>query len=89
MTIHLDPEQERIVDMAIRAGVIRDVEEVVNAGLEAIRSRLEARSPSMAATDAGLWSKELHAWINSHSNASPLLSEEAISRESIYKSRDV
>lgn len=88
MTIQLDPEQERIIGLAIQAGLIRDVEDVVKAGVETMRLRLEAHSASSSNTDHALWAKELHEWICSHSNSSLLLSDEAISRDSIYKMRD-
>ncbi len=42
MTIHLNAEQERVIGQAIQAGVIRDVDDVVDVGLETIRQRLEA-----------------------------------------------
>jgi Arc/MetJ-type ribon-helix-helix transcriptional regulator len=87
MTIHVKPEQERVIGQAIQAGVIRDADDVVDAGLEAIRQRLEARLASTAAMDAEQWSQELRAWVNSHSASTPLLSDEAVSRESIYGTR--
>ena len=62
MTIHLNSEQERVIGQAIQAGVIRDADDVVDAGLEAIRQRLEAQLASTAAMDAEQWSQELHAW---------------------------
>lgn len=89
MTIHLDPEQERIVELAIQAGLIRNVDDVVMAGLDSIRSRLEAHSGLDAETDSTRWTKELRDWIRSHSTSSPLLSDDAISRDSIYERRDV
>jgi hypothetical protein len=88
VTIHLDPEQERIIGLAIQAGLIRDVEDVVKAGVETMRLRLEAPSALSPDTDAALWAKELHEWVSGHSNSSRLLSDEAISRDSIYKMRD-
>ena len=84
MTIHLNPEQERVIGQAIQAGVIRDADDVVDVGLETIRQRLEARFVSRAAMDTEQWSRELHGWVHSHSSSTPLLSDEAISRDSIY-----
>jgi antitoxin (DNA-binding transcriptional repressor) of toxin-antitoxin stability system len=37
--------------------------------------------------DAEEWSRELHAWIHSNPANTPVLSDEAISRESIYGTR--
>jgi hypothetical protein len=87
MTIHLNPEQERVIGQAIQAGVIRDADDVVDVGLETIRQRLEARLVSRSAIDAEQWSQELHGWVHSHSSSTPLLSDEAISRDSIYGTR--
>ena len=87
MTIHLNPEQERVIGQAIQAGVIRDADDVVDVGLETIRQRLEARLASKAAMEAEQWAQEFHAWVHGHSASTPLLSDEAISRESIYGTR--
>lgn len=87
MTIHLNPEQERVIGQAIQAGVIRDADDVVDVGLETIRQRLEARLVSRTVMDAEQWSRELHSWVQGHSSATPLLSDEAISRDSIYGTR--
>ena len=87
MTIHLNPEQERVIGQAIQAGVIRGAEDVLNVGLGTIRQRLEARLVSRTAMDTEQWSRELHRWVHGHSSATPLLSDEAISRDSIYGTR--
>jgi len=84
MTIHLDPEQEQIVALAIQAGLIHDVDDVVEAGLESIRRRLETRAAPTLEKDADGWLQQLHGWIGGHSHATPLLSDEAVSRDSIY-----
>jgi hypothetical protein len=50
MTIELKPEDTRIIDQAIQAGLIHHPDEVVEVGVEALRSRLEARfSPGPSA----------------------------------------
>lgn len=87
MTIHLNPEQERVIGQAIQAGLIRDADDVVDVGLETIRQRLGARLASGTVMDAEQWSGELHRWVHGHSSATPLLSDEAISRDSIYGTR--
>ncbi len=35
------------------------------------------------------WLREFDAWVHSHSTTTPLLSEEAISRDSIYGTRSL
>jgi Arc/MetJ-type ribon-helix-helix transcriptional regulator len=87
LTIQLNPEQERVIGQAIQAGLIQVADDVVEVGIEAIRQRLEARRASERALGAEQWSREFHAWVHSHSTETPLLSEEAISRESIYGTR--
>ena len=42
MTVHLKPDQEQIVGAAIRAGLIRTPDDVVEVGVETIRQRLSA-----------------------------------------------
>ena len=87
MAIHLNPEQERVIGQAIQAGVIRDPDDVVDVGLATIRQRLEAQLVSRTAMDAEQWSEELHGWVHGHSLETPLLSDEAIGRDSIYGTR--
>jgi hypothetical protein len=43
MTIELKPEDTRVIDQAIQAGLIRRPDDVVEVGVETLRSRLEAR----------------------------------------------
>lgn len=44
MTIQFSPEQELKIDQAIQAGLIERADEVVDVGLETLRSRLEIRA---------------------------------------------
>jgi hypothetical protein len=87
MTIHLKPEQEQVVGQAIQAGLIQAADDVVAVGVETIRQRLEARLVLKNALGTEEWSRELHEWIHSHATTAPLLSDEAISRDSIYGTR--
>jgi len=73
----------RIIGQAIEAGVIRDVDDIVDVGLETIRHRLESHLSLRTALDAERWAEELHAWVHGHSASTPLVSDEAISRDSI------
>ena len=76
-----------MVGQAIHAGLIRIPDDVVGVGIETIRQRLEARDSVRATLSAEEWSGELHTWIHGHSTTSPVLTDEAISRESIYGTR--
>jgi|CZKS01.1.fsa_nt_gi hypothetical protein len=87
MTIQLKPEQEQLIAEAIQAGVIQTPRDVVDVGVEAIRQRLEARAASGALMSTEQWLKEFQNWVHSHSTSTALLSDEAISRESIYGTR--
>jgi hypothetical protein len=89
MAIHLNPSQEQVIGQAIQAGLIRDAQDVVEAGVEALRLRLDARqspavtrAPDIAVED---WSRDLHRWVHGRSSAAPPLSDESIGRESIYE----
>jgi proteasome lid subunit RPN8/RPN11 len=87
MTIQLTPEQEQVIDRAIQAGVIRTADDVIGVGVETIQRRLEERRAPVNSTSAEHWLQEFHAWVHSHPTTTPLLSDEAINRESIYGTR--
>ena len=87
MTIQLKPEQEQVIGEAIRAGLLENADAIVDVGLEAIRQRLEARTESKEELSAEEWIKKFRAWSHSHPTDTPLLSDEAISRDSIYGNR--
>ncbi|HEY4358809.1 MAG TPA: hypothetical protein VGN16_23880 [Acidobacteriaceae bacterium] len=87
MAIELKPEQEQVIGLAIQAGLIHRVDEVLEVGVETIRQRLEARMAPANNMDTEEWSRELHDWIHGHATTIPPLSDDAISRESIYGSR--
>jgi hypothetical protein len=89
MTLRLKPEQEQVIGQAIQAGLIHAANDVPDVGVEAIRRRLEERSALRKPVDAAEWSREFHAWVQGHSATTPLLSDEAISRDSIYGTRGV
>lgn len=84
MAFSLNSEQSAIIDQAIQAGLIHDAEDVVEVGIEAIRQRLEANSDAANIMSHEEWSRRLHAWADSHPTDTPLLSDEAVERESIY-----
>jgi Arc/MetJ-type ribon-helix-helix transcriptional regulator len=84
MTIELNPEQARMIDLAIAAGLIDTADDVVKAGLESIRSRLRAQEATESAEE---WMRRFRAWAHSHPTDTPLLTDEALTRESIYGDR--
>lgn len=86
MVIALNPEQERVVGQAIEAGLIKKAEDAVELGVGTIRQRLET-VPHSSSLSVEERKKALRAWIDSFPTDTPLLSDEAISRESIYADR--
>ncbi len=87
MTLELKPEQERVIGQAIKAGLIRTANDVVEIGIETVRQQLENQPESPLDLDPDEWAERLHKWVSSHSTDTPLLSDEAISRDSIYGNR--
>lgn len=83
MTIELNREQERILQEALRQGRFQSVEQALD---EAIHSIVPSggvgpeRSPAERAA-------AFRSWAESHPLNTPILSEEAISRETIYSDR--
>ncbi len=84
MTITPTPEQEQILVKAIEAGLIERAEDALNVGLETLQGRLTTRRRPESSEE---WIARFHAFVQSHSTSTPLLSDEAISRESIYGDR--
>jgi len=87
MTVQLSPEQERLIGRAIRAGLIQAPDDVIAAGLAALRERLEAQPESGTESGPEEWTRELHEWIHSHSTSTPILPDESLERDSIYGTR--
>jgi hypothetical protein len=84
MVIALSSEQTQVIDKAIQAGVIQGPEDVIELGVRALQSRMDGEHELEPELSAGEWSRRLHAWANSHPTDTPLLSDEAVERESIY-----
>jgi hypothetical protein len=84
MTIDLKPDEAQVISQAIQAGLIESADDVVAVGLETLRGRLRTSSRPMTADE---WMRKFRAWAHSHPTDTPLLSDEAISRESIYGDR--
>ena len=89
MAVQLSPEQEQVIGQAIHAGLIRIPDDVIGVGVETIRQRLEAREAEPATLSLEEWRRELHAWIHSNPATTPVLSDEAIGRDSIYGTRGI
>lgn len=87
MTIQLNPEAEQLVGRAIQAGLIGNADDVLAIGVEAIRQRLQSRAGPGSELQTEQWLREFTAWVHSHSTGSALLSDEAVSRDSIYGTR--
>ena len=87
VTLQLKPEYEQIVDRAIKAGLIESPEEVLDVGIETIRGRLDSQVTSGASMNVEQWLREFRTWVHSHPATTALLSDEAMSRESIYGTR--
>ena len=85
MTIQLKPEQEKVIEQAILAGVIQTADEVVEAGVEKVRQELEERIAAPPPMTADEWIAKFREWAHSHPTDMPVLSDYAISRDSIYK----
>jgi hypothetical protein len=87
MVIALNPEQEQIVGQAIEAGLIEKAEDAVELGVGTIRQQLETAALSRNELPKEERKKALRAWIDSFPTDTQLLSDEAVSRESIYGDR--
>ena len=87
MTIALSPEQEKVVGQGIEAGIVANTEIALEVGVAAIREQLATRVRRANKLSHEEWSKAFREWIDSHPTDTPLLSDEAISRESIYEGR--
>ena len=87
MTIQLNPEEERLIGQAIQAGLIGKADDVVAVGVETIRRQPQLRVGSEAELNTEQWLREFKAWVHGHATTTPLLSDEAISRDSIYGAR--
>jgi hypothetical protein len=87
MTIRLNPEEERLIGQAIQAGLIGKADDVVAVGVETIRQQLQSRVGLGSELNTEQWLREFKAWVHGHATTTPLLSDEAVSRDSIYGAR--
>jgi hypothetical protein len=84
MTITPKPEQERVLTEAIQAGLIQSPEDALDIALQSLQTKLAIGQETETPEE---WIARFHAWVHSHPTDTPLLSDEAISRESIYGDR--
>ncbi|MGA3186851.1 MAG: hypothetical protein ABSF22_07045 [Bryobacteraceae bacterium] len=84
MTITPTPEQEEIVAAAIQTGLIENAEDALKIGVETLKAQLATQRHSETPEE---WIARFHAWMDSHAWQTAVLSDEAMSRESIYADR--
>jgi len=77
----LKPEQEKILNQAIEAGLITSPEDALDEGLRSIEVKL-GYAPKEQSTEE--WIARFHAWVDSHGWQTVVLPDEAMSRDSIY-----
>ena len=88
MTIELKPEQSHVIDRAIAAGLIKHVDEVMEAGVETLRNRLEteveAARGGIPQRGSSAKARAFEKWARSHPHM-PALPDEALRRESLVR----
>jgi hypothetical protein len=80
MTIELKPEQERILKEALRQGRFQTVEQALDEALHSIVPSGPC-GPTLSPAERAA---AFRAWAESHPRSTQVLSDEAISRETIY-----
>ena len=85
LTIHLPPEKEAVFKAEAQLRGL-SVEQWL---LEVAEQHVQpARSIAyLQKTDPQEWARQFDEWVNSHDPDTPVLSDEAMSRESIYPDR--
>jgi hypothetical protein len=83
MTIELKPEQERILQEALRQGRFQSVEQALDEALHSIEPSGAVKPTLSPAERAAAY----RSWAASHPRNTPVLSDQAISRETIYSDR--
>ena len=85
MTIELKPEQEQLLNEALRQGRFQTMEEAL---AQALNSILVSAVPTATPTATPMErAAAFRAWAADHPHTTPVLTDEAISRESIYSGR--
>lgn len=81
ITIHLSPEAEAALKAQAQVQGLTVEQLVVQITTRHIPSASEAH---LQITDPDEWARRFHEWAESHSRSTPLLSDDALSREAIY-----
>lgn len=89
MVVALNPEQEQVIDRAIEAGLIPDAKRAIEVGVATIRRQLTTISRGANELPHEVWSRKLVDFVNRERPAARLLSDQDVSRESIYGDRDL
>jgi Arc/MetJ-type ribon-helix-helix transcriptional regulator len=89
MTVNIRPDQEQGIRATIQGGRFHSVDEFIQTAVdEALRREVVTGGPSPAPLSREQWVQELKAWAASHSGL-PVVTEAAMSRESIYSDRGI
>ena len=84
MTITPKPEQERVLTATMEAGLIKSADDALDIAVETLEARLAVDGKSGTVEE---WIRRFHAWTDSHAGQTVVLSDEAMSRQSIYGDR--
>lgn len=80
--VELEPDVEAQLAMQAQAEGL-SLEEFLSRALGAIAHPNKGAS----AINSPAWAREFHAWVQGHPTDTPLLSDETMSRDSIYRER--
>lgn len=87
VTLHLKPEVEaRLVRQAQAQGMT--IEQLLEQMIERSAASNESETPANQSSTMEEWREAFYDWVNHHDATKPPLSDEAISRESIYRERE-
>jgi hypothetical protein len=78
MSITLTPDQQRVIEEAIDAGLVRSVDEFIETAVKA----LPVPDPNELPFEE--WMRRFTGWVTSHAGNTVVLPNEAMERESIY-----
>lgn len=85
MTIELKPEQARILEEALRQGRFHSVEEALDSAFQALAPGKDSEPgkarPALSPSERAA---AFRAWAENHPRNTPVLSDKAVSRETIY-----
>jgi hypothetical protein len=82
--IELSPENEAVLKAQAQARGLTIEQWLLQLAVEQVQP---ASIAHLQKTDPKEWARQFHAWAQSHDPNAPVLSDEAMSRESIYPDR--